>query len=187
MSRRLVLAAAVAASVAACVAACAKTAGPPVGAKVNALADSADQILHNARFTITDHGLRRADVEGDTAYFFHENTRIVLAPLRGKFFSSSGAMDGVVTARLGVYDTRVGMLEGIGDVVVNSIDGKRLETPYAKFDQRLNVITSDSNFYMSEPGRDLRGKGFRSDADLSSFSVTTLISSKSGKVVLPQE
>ena len=167
--------------------ACTKTSGPPIGAVKNTLADSADQILFNAKFAITDGGLRRADVEGDTAYFFHDNTRIVLRPMRAKFYSSNGAVEGIVQSRDGVYDTRLAMLEAKGDVAINSLDGKRLETPFARYDQRLDLVSSDSTFYMSEPGRDLRGKGFRSDAGLSSFTVTTLISSKSGKVTLPPE
>jgi len=169
------------------VAACTKVEGPPVGARSNSLADSADQILYGSKFAITDRGLRRADVQGDTAYFFHDNTRIVLRPLRGIFFSSNGAKDGIITAREGIYDTRLASLEAHGDVVINSLDGKRLETPFCRFDQRLNLISSDSTFYLSEPGRDLRGRGFRSDADLNTFSVTTLLSSKSGKVALPDE
>ena len=167
--------------------ACTKPSGPPVGATKNTLADSADQILFSAKFSITDRGLKRADVEGDTAYFFHENTRMVLHPMRARFYSSNGAFEGIVQARKGVYDTRLAMLEATGNVVINSLDGKRLETPFARYDQRLDLISSDSSFYMSEPGRDLRGKGFRSDAGLSSFSVTTLLSSKSGKVALPPE
>ena len=169
------------------IAACTKTQGPPLGATKNALADSADQILFGARFAITDRGLRRADIEGDTAYFFNSNTRLVLRPMRSKFYSSNGALDGIATSREGVYDTRLATLEARGDVVINSLDGKRLETPFARYDQRLDLISSDSTFYMSEPGRDLRGKGFRSDAGLSSFTVATLISSKSGKVTLPPE
>ena len=180
---KLVLAALVALALAACT----RQEGPPVGARANSLADSADQVLYGSKFTITDRGLRRADVEGDTAYFFHDNTRIVLRPLRGIFFSSNGAKDGIITAREGVYDTRLATLESRGDVVVNSLDGKRLETPFCRFDQRLNLISSDSTFFLSEPGRDLRGKGFRSDADLNTFSVITLISSKSGKVALPEK
>lgn len=69
-------------------AACTKREGPPVGARAHSLADSSDQILYGSKFTITDRGLRRADIEGDTSYFFHDNTRIVLRPLRGTFFSS---------------------------------------------------------------------------------------------------
>jgi LPS export ABC transporter protein LptC len=168
------------------IAACTKRERPPVGARANSLADSADQILYGSKFTITDRGLRRADIKGDTSYFFHENTRIVLRPLNGTFYSSNGALDGIITARQGVYDTRLGVLEATGDVVVTSIDGKKLQTPFCRFDQRLNLISSDSTFLMSEPGRDLRGKGFKSDADLNTFSVTTLISSKAGKVALPE-
>lgn len=169
------------------VAACNKTQGPPVGVVKNALADSADQILFGAHFAITDQGLRRADIQGDTAYFFNQNTRIVLRPMRSKFYSSNGALNGIATSREGMYDTRIAQLEARGDVVINSLDGKRLETPFARYDQRLDLISSDSTFYMSEPGRDLRGKGFRSDAGLNSFTVATLISSKSGRVALPPE
>ncbi len=166
--------------------ACARTEGPPLGAGRDALADSADQVMYKAQFAITDRGLRRADIDTDTGYFFNQNTRMVLRPLRGTFFSSNGAKDGIIQAREGTYDTRTGMLEARGDVLINTLDGKRLETPYAKFDQRLNLITSDSAFVMSEPGKEMRGIGFTSDADLTTFRVTQLISAKAGTVAIPQ-
>jgi LPS export ABC transporter protein LptC len=159
--------------------------GKLLGAKPNSLADSADQVLYNARFAITDRGLRRADIEGDTAYWFHDNTLMVLRPMRGKFYSSNGAMDGIIQSREGVYDTRLASLQAHGDVVVNTVDGKRLETPQAKFDQRINQLSSDSVFTMSEPGKDVHGVGFTSDADLTSFRVLKLLSSKAGAVTIP--
>jgi LPS export ABC transporter protein LptC len=165
--------------------ACSKNEAPPLGARGSTLADSADQILFHAKFTITDHGLRRAEVEGDTAYFFHDNTLLVLHPMRGNFFSSNGALDGIVQGREGVYDTRLATLVAKGDVVITTLDSKRLETPFVRYDQRLDLMSSDSTFYMSEPGRDLRGRGFRSNAALTDFSVTTLLSSKAGKVAVP--
>jgi LPS export ABC transporter protein LptC len=172
--------------VAVAVGACQKTEGPPVGVKPGALADSADQVMYGARFAITDRGLRRADINGDTAYFFNDNTRLVLRPLRGQFYSSSGALDGIITARQGVYDTRQANLIATGDVVVTTIDSKRLTTPYLKYDQRINQISSDSAFTMSEPGRDMRGVGFTSDADLTTFRVTRVISAKAGSVAVPK-
>jgi LPS export ABC transporter protein LptC len=166
--------------------ACQKAEGPPVGVRPNALADSADQVMYNARFTINDRGVRRADIQGDTAYFFNDNTLLILKPFRGTFFSTNGRLDGVMQAREGVYDTRLAKLEGRGDVVVITIDGKRLETPLAKYDQRINQISSDSAFTMSEPGRDMKGVGFTSDADLTTFRVTKLISAKAGAVPIPK-
>lgn len=158
---------------------------PPVAAHEGALADSAEQVLYMARFAITDDGTRRADVTGDTAYFFNSNTRIVLRPMHGTFFSSNGAKDGIIEAREGIYDTRLGTLEARGEVVVNSLDGKRLETPRCRFDQRLNMISSDTSFFLSEPDREMRGIGFTSDADLATFRVTRLLSSKAGTVTIP--
>lgn len=167
-------------------AACNRTEGPPLGAGTDALADSADQVLFVARFAITDRGLRRADITADTAYFFNQNTRMVLHPLRADFFTSNGAKSGVLQAREGIYDTRRGTLEASGDVLVVTLDGKRLETPYASFDQRLNQIKSDSAFVMSEPGKEMRGIGFTSDADLTTFRVEKLLSAKAGTVSIPQ-
>jgi len=166
--------------------ACNRTEGPPLGAGTDVLADSADQVLYVARFAITDRGLRRADIDADTAYFFNQNTRMVLHPLRANFFTSNGAKSGILQAREGVYDTRRGTLEARGDVLVVTLDGKRLETQYANFDQRLNQIMSDSAFVMSEPGKEMRGTGFTSDADLTTFRVHKLLSAKAGTVSIPQ-
>ncbi len=165
-------------------ASCRKGETPPV-ATTNPLADSADQVMAGAKFDITDGGLRRAHVEGDTAYFFNNSTRLVLRPMRGTFYSSNGAKDGIIQAREGVYDTRLGVLEARGDVLINSLDGKRLETPYCRFDQRLNQIASDTTFFLSEPGREVRGVGFTSDADLSTMRVVRMLSAKAGTVAVP--
>lgn len=164
--------------------ACQRGETPPVASR-DPLADSADQVMSGARFDITDGGLRRAHVEGDTAYFFNNNTRLVLRPMRGTFYSSNGAKDGIIQAREGVYDTRLGVLEARRDVLINSLDGKRLETPYCKFDQRLNQISSDTTFFLSEPGREVRGIGFTSDADLSTMRVSKMISARAGPVTVP--
>jgi LPS export ABC transporter protein LptC len=179
---RLLCALALAATVAG---ACKKGETPPLSTQANALADSADQVMYKARFSITDGGTRRADVEGDTAYFFNQGTRLIIRPLRGTFFSSNGAKDGIIQAREGTYDTRVGVLEARGDVLVNSLDGKRLETPFAKFDQRANQISSDTSFTFSEPSREIRGIGFTSDADLSTMRVAKMLSAKAGAVAVP--
>ncbi|MDA1081323.1 MAG: LPS export ABC transporter periplasmic protein LptC [Gemmatimonadetes bacterium] len=167
-------------------AACTKVESPPLGGGRDVLADSADQVMFAAKFAITDKGLRRADIQSDTAYFFNQNTRIVLRPLEGTFFSSNGAKDGIIQAREGTYDTRSGVLEAHGDVLIITLDGKRLETVYAKFDQRLNVIMSDSAFFMSQPDKEIRGIGFTSDPDLTTFRVAKLLSAKAGIVSLPQ-
>jgi LPS export ABC transporter protein LptC len=152
------------------------------------LADSADQVIFGARTLITDGGLKRAEIRSDSAFFFDENTRVEMTGfVRGTFFNSQGAQDAILTSRSGMYNTRTGTLEARGDVVINSLDGRRLTTPFVRFDQRLNKISSDSAFVMTEPGREVRGTGFVSDPDMNNIVVLHLKQGKTGAVALPEK
>ena len=56
-------------------------------------------------------------------------------------------------------------------VIVISEDGRRLTTEELMYDQTANEISSDSAFVMTEPDRELRGIGFRSDPSLNNVRV----------------
>jgi LPS export ABC transporter protein LptC len=169
------------------VAACNTSSPLPISAGKKTLADSADQVVFGSHTLITDRGLLRASIDSDTAFFFDDNTRVDMIVVRGIFFSSTGAKDAVMTSMFGTYNNRLGMLEARGEVEVSSVDGRTLKTPFLRFDQRTNQISSDSAFTMKEPGHDLVGIGFRSDADLQNIIVNKLISSKAGTVALPDQ
>ena len=152
------------------------------------MADSADQVIFGARTLITDGGLKRAEIRSDSAFFFDENTRVEMSGfVHGTFFNSQGAMDAILTSRRGMYNTRSGMLEARGNVVIKSLDGRTLTTPFVRFDQRLNKISSDSAFVMTEPGREVRGTGFVSDPDMNNIVVLHLKQGKTGAVALPEK
>ena len=171
-------------------AACTTSNPLPIAAQKKTLADSADQVIFNSRILITDRGLQRAEVLSDTAFFFDENTRLEMrgAPLvRGIFFNAVGAKDAVLTSRSGLYNTRIGILEARGDVVIVSVDGRHLETPFLRFDQRINQISSESTFVLTEPGRELHGVGFVSDPDMQNIRVLKLLRAKAGAVALPEK
>lgn len=166
--------------------ACTDTTKPPVSAAKKTLADSADQVMFGSRTIITDRGLLRAEIESDTSFFFGENTHIVMRPARGVFFNSTGAKDAVLGSREGTYDSRLSQLTASGDVLVTSVDGRRLRTPFLRFDQRLNLISSDSSFTLTEGDRETKGVGFRADPDLNNLTVVHLISAKAGVVQVPK-
>jgi LPS export ABC transporter protein LptC len=183
----LVTAFVVATAVAGASAACSSEKGPPITRARQTIADSADQVLFGQRITITDRGLNRAEIHSDTAYFFDENTRTEMRIVDGVFFDSQGLRDAVLTSRSGQYNERLNMLEARGDVVITTIDGRRLQTPYVRYDQRLNQVSSDSIFTMTEQdGRVLHGIGFTSDPDLNNVHIVKLISGKAGAVALPK-
>ena len=157
---------------------------PPVITS-SALVDSADQVMFGARFNLTDKGLARAELLSDTAFFFDDNTRIELRKVEVTFYTTSGARDAYLTSKRGTYNSRIGSMIARGDVVVITEEGRRLTTPYLKYDQQINEISSDSAFVLTEPGRRLEGKGFRSDPNMQNVQIMKTKSGSTGSVTLP--
>lgn len=172
----------------ACAAACEAPNAVPITNVKATMADSADQVIFGLRNLITDRGLNRAAVEADTAFFFDDNTRVDMRVVRGVFFNAAGVKNSVLTSRAGFYNSQSGMLEARGDVIVRSVDAvnrKTLTTPFLRFDQHLNQLTSDSAFTLKEePGRNVVGVGFRSDPDMQNITIKRIITSKPGTVGL---
>lgn len=167
--------------------ACTEDKGPPIAASTMTIADSADQVLYGQRMLITDRGLNRAEIHSDTAYFFDENTRTDMRTVDAVFFDSQGLRNAIMKSRAAVYNQRLNLLEASGHVVISAIDGRHLETPFVRYDNRLNLVSSDSIFTMTDPdGRVLHGIGFTSDPDLNSVHVVKLINGKAGPVEIPK-
>lgn len=159
---------------------------PPVSGR-SALADSADQVMFGARFNLTDHGVLRAELSADTAFFFDDNTRVELSPVSTTFFTNMGTKSAVLTSRRGTYHTQGGLMVARGDAVVNSEDGRRLRSEELKYDQNRNEISSDSAFVLTEPDRRLEGIGFRSDPNLQHVRVLNAQSGTTGSVTIPNQ
>ncbi len=142
---------------------------PP--SKGSALADSADQVMYTARFNLTDHGLMRAQLQAERAYFFDENTRAELETVSTTFFSAGGEKEALLTAKRGSYLSRGGSMVARGNVVVISETGRRLTTQELRYDPGVNEVQSDSAFVLTEPGRRLEGVGFRADPNMNNVRV----------------
>jgi LPS export ABC transporter protein LptC len=163
---------------------CDDKAQPPVAGR-SALADSADQVMFNARFNLTDRGLSRAELNADSAYFFEDNTRVELRNVETTFFTTTGARDAYLTSRRGTYLSRLGNMVARDNVVVVTEEGRRLVTPELKYDQAQNQISSDSAFVLTEPGRRVEGVGFRSDPNMQNVRILKTKSGTTGMVTLP--
>jgi LPS export ABC transporter protein LptC len=149
-------------------AACRKTSQPPVVGEPS-LADSAEQVIFDGSSLMTDRGVKRGELFADTIFVFNDQTRFVLRRVRATFNTETGALNGTLRGDRGTYNLRTQTLEGFGNVVVTSTDGKKLASPHLRFVQSTNTISSDSSFAMTEPGRTQRGIGFTSDPNLTRF------------------
>lgn len=160
--------------------------GPPLGATTRSIADSADQVVFGQRTMITDRGVLRAEILADTSFVFDENSRVDMRVVHGTFFSSVGVKDALLTSARAKYNVRDEGFEATGNVVVTSLDGRRLVTEHLVFDQRANKLSSEVAFVMTEPGgREMRGIGFDSDPDMNNVRVHKSSSGKAGAVMVP--
>jgi LPS export ABC transporter protein LptC len=145
-----------------------KGSAPPVAAKAT-LADSAEQVLYNTHSLLTDKGVQRGEMFADTVFVFDDNTRFEMRKVRVTFNTSTGVKDGVMSADRGRYSVRQQQLEGFGNVIIVTNDGKRLTSPQLKYMQGLNEVSSDTSYMLVRPGQTVSGIGFKSDPQLTHF------------------
>lgn len=150
-------------------AACPKKKAPAAAVKRLVIPDSAETIAYGARMLLTDRGVSKGELLSDTALTYEDGTRLVLYPVNLTFYTSTGAKDGVMTAKWGTYNERLQRLEVRGNVTVIREDGKRLTTPQLVYDQQRNQFFTDSAFVLNEPNRQGTGIGFESDPRLNNF------------------
>ena len=163
-------------------AACQDTgATPPVSAKASA--DTADQTLFGIRLVLSDHGIQRALMEADTAFTYEDNSRTELRVVRSTFYTEAGVKNGRLTSRQGTYNVRSGIMEGRGNVVVISEDGRRLETPQLRYDPGRNEISSDSAFVMTTPTDVATGIGFTADPNLNTVRIHAAAAGRTTKSI----
>jgi len=127
--------------------------------------DSADQVLEGFSHWVTQDGIRRSEVQADTAYFY-ENTQLTqLKNVRVVFYDLNGKESSTLTSKTGTYRWQAGSMQANGKVVVISPDGRKLQTDTLKYDNATNTISTNTHFIMDRGSDHLEGQSFRSDPD----------------------
>ena len=166
--------------------ACANVADTPPVAKGASAADSADQFLVGMNVKLNDAGVQRADINADSAYFYNDNTLLLMRAVRTQFYTTTGVQEGLLTSRRAKYDTKTDLMEATGDVVLVTQDGRRLTTPQLIYDKSKNLIHSDSAFKYVTPDDVLEGVGFDSDPGMNSLKVLHGAKGKGSVMTLPK-
>jgi LPS export ABC transporter protein LptC len=147
---------------------CRKTTQPPPTAEA-AIADSAEQVMFDVHYVMTDRGVKRGDMYADTMYVFNDQTKFVLLRVHGTFTTEFGAPNGTFKGDHGTYNTRTQTLEGFGNVLLTSTDGKVMSSNHLKYVESLNKVSSDSAYRLKRGADVSTGIGFDSDPNLKVF------------------
>lgn len=165
--------------------ACTDTRGAPVRTGAVTFADSADQVFYGVQAPFETNGVKRGTLFADTLYVLNESTRFDFKVGHVDFNTETGLPNGSMKADRGRFDQRTQILEGWGNVVVKTVDGRSLKSPHVIYNQRTNLISTDSTYEIVEKGNVNRGLGFTSDPDFLHFHCLAKCSG-SGKVAIPK-
>jgi LPS export ABC transporter protein LptC len=165
--------------------ACSEPRGAPVRTGAVTFADSADQVFFTVQAPFETNGVKRGTLFADTLYVLNESTRFDFKVGHVDFNTETGTPNGSMKADRGRYDQRTQILEGWGNVVVKTVDGKSLKSPHVIYNQRTNLVTSDSSYEIVEKGNVSRGVGFTSDPGFLHYHCLSACVT-AGKVAIPK-
>jgi LPS export ABC transporter protein LptC len=136
---------------------------------------------------VTETGLQRARVRADTAYFFSATQAAEMRTVHITFYDVTGNETSTLTAREGTYHWRTGDMEGRGNVVVVTKDGRTLKSSVMRYSLGQNEVSSDKPFTFTGPGgQNIQGQGFTSDPEFKNL-VAKRPSGTGGQLRLPNQ
>jgi len=157
----------VAAAVAVWLPGCGETpppAGNPVAERVP------EQEMFDYRLIQTEEGVRRWTLVADRMRRFAGEEEVQLDNPRMRFFRD-GEPHSDLTARQGRANPRTRDLFAWGDVVVTTVDGKRLETQELRYEQRTGLITNEVFNRFTRDGDVATGYGLVASPSLDYFEI----------------
>lgn len=140
------------------------TTTPPV-AEEQAL--PADQVVYDLQHTMTTDGVRKAVLDGDTAYLYQSGRSMDLIGVELTFYSETGHETGRLTSATGSYDSRSGQMVARGNVVLVTRDTegeRRLETEELHYDLNGDRMWSEKPVVLHDGPTTVYGTSFRADA-----------------------
>jgi LPS export ABC transporter protein LptC len=152
--------------VALCAALAACGPAPAAGGPVAAEAD-ATQRTYGMNLKLTENGVLKADLYGDTA-FTRPNTEVTeIRGVKLTFYDDQGKKPGRLTSRTGEYDARTGVMVARGNVILITHNDRGQEriirSEELHYDQRGDRVWSDRETIIDEAGRHAVTDGFTSD------------------------
>ncbi|MGD8869290.1 MAG: LPS export ABC transporter periplasmic protein LptC [Gemmatimonadales bacterium] len=157
-------------------AACGESGEPPlVAEEVLQLNQEANQVVFGLTHWVTSEGVRRAQVEADTAFFIEDEATVELRKMRVLFFDVAGDTTSILTAREGEYDWNTQNMVAERDVVVvNPKDGRRVETSVLHYNRTEDRIWGDQPTKIFEPdGMITEGTAFETDSRMDRVQITS--------------
>lgn len=143
------------------------------------LKDRPSQVSRDATFTMNRAGNRRAIIRADEMkqYSTEDSSYSVWRTLydssrvRSFVFDENGDSSATIIADSVLYFTVEGRFEAYGNVIVETNEGKRLESEHLTWNQFDRTIRTRRFVRITTPSEDVRGNGLVADEDLDTYQI----------------
>jgi len=130
-----------------------------------------DQILYQSDILFSEEGVKQLLIKSEYLEKYTEDDSTILVDINAIFYDSLGQQESVLDADSGLVREQTDWLKVWGDVDVVSDNGVRLQADSLFWDQRRNMITTESFVTISREGNVQTGYGLESNSSLTEFQI----------------
>jgi len=147
--------------------------------------DVPDQIMENSTITFSEEGIRSATIFAEYVEVYEKRDLKKAKKVHVDFYDKDGTHTSVLVADSGVIRERKRKFEALGNVVVTTDEGIKLETQSLRWDPESAKIVTDDFVAITKDKDVITGYGLEADQELKHFVIKKKVRGEIKE--LPQE
>lgn len=147
--------------------------------------DVPDQIMENSTITFSEEGIRSATIFAEYVEVYEKRDLKKAKKVHVDFYDKDGTHTSVLVADSGVIRERKRKFEALGNVVVTTDEGIKLETQSLRWDPESAKIVTDDFVTITKDKDVITGYGLEADQELKHFVIKKKVRGEIKE--LPQE
>jgi LPS export ABC transporter protein LptC len=137
-----------------------------------------DQIMENTTITFTEEGVKSAVIYAEYVAVYEKLDLKKAKEVRVDFYDKEGNHTSVLVADSGLIQEKRQSLEALGNVVVTTNEGIKLETQSLKWDPQKRKIVTDDFVKITRKEDVITGYGLETDEGLKHFVIKRSVKGK---------
>jgi LPS export ABC transporter protein LptC len=147
--------------------------------------DVPDQVMENTTITFTEQGVKSAVINTKHLAVYEKLDLKKARGVRVDFYDPEGNHTSVLVADSGLIQEKRQNLEALGNVVVTTEEGIRLETQSLRWDPQKRKIVTDDFVKITKRDDVITGEGLEADEELKHFVIKKSVKGKVAEI--PEE
>src|SRR3989304_8897433 len=133
--------------------------------------DTPDQILENSTTILSVGGIKSTVIKADYLIKYEKKDVTLARVIQADFFDKEGKHTSVLRADSGFIHEQRQDMEVLGNVLVITDDGLKLETSSFGWDPKINKIVTDDFVKITKKNDIITGYGLESDSELKNIKI----------------